>query len=518
MSGPVAPDTGVLRGKEILSALRRNSEETPDDTAVVSTLGGRTTWSELYACALEISTLLDNIDGDGPVMLVGDNSPGYVAGFYGALLAGRVVVPAQTVTPSRELRRMAETVGSSAEIRVVPIGRSGDGAATCHSTVHLTAGAEIDGVTVDHDVPQRVATDLPPRAVLVGFTSGSTGEPKAVVHAEESLLLGARTYCRDVLASHSAPVSATLPLSHAGAISVTLLACLLARSTLVVFGSFTPVGFATAVRLVRGQVVMLVPPMVNLLKRNEFESLLPGEVAAVVLSGAPVDVETSRVARELTQAPVRVGMGMSECPGCFLLTPTDWPIERFDSVLGATSDGFETRVLYDHELAAERGADRIGELQVRASQPALGYLHAGGELLLIGDGDGWIATGDLVTELEDGCYALKGRRKEMYIHGGYNVYPAEVEAAIRAFPGVDEVVVHGVPDPLMGESGFAWIAAPAGSIDVEELRGHLAAELARYKMPQTLVVVDALPRNRVGKLDKPALARQAAERSSEAAL
>ena len=118
--------------------------------------------------------------------------------------------------------------------------------------------------------------------------------------------------------------------------------------------------------------------------------------------------------------------------------------------------------------------------------------------------DGWLRTGDLATVDGQGLYRLAGRTAEMYIRGGYNVYPIEVEAVLQAHPEVVEAVVVGLPDPVMGETGLA-VAVPrdrANPPTLEDLRSFCSASLARYKLPEALELVDALPRNPSGKIDR----------------
>ena len=118
--------------------------------------------------------------------------------------------------------------------------------------------------------------------------------------------------------------------------------------------------------------------------------------------------------------------------------------------------------------------------------------------------DGWLRTGDLATVDERGLYRLAGRAVEMYVRGGYNVYPMEVEGILESHPKIAEAVVLPRPDPVMGEIGLA-VVVPADRADpptLEELRAFASASLARHKLPESLELVDALPRNPSGKTDR----------------
>ena len=141
-----------------------------------------------------------------------------------------------------------------------------------------------------------------------------------------------------------------------------------------------------------------------------------------------------------------------------------------------------------------------------------GYWHAPERTAEVLGADGWLTTGDLGF-LDDREYlTLVGRRSEMYIRGGYNVYPAEVERVLSTHAAVAQVAVLGVPDPVLGEIGVAFVvvAAPHATPALADLRTFCRAALADYKSPDRLVVVDTLPVTSVGKVDKLALAEDAA--------
>jgi acyl-CoA synthetase (AMP-forming)/AMP-acid ligase II len=140
-----------------------------------------------------------------------------------------------------------------------------------------------------------------------------------------------------------------------------------------------------------------------------------------------------------------------------------------------------------------------------------GYWHDGARTAEVLDADRWLTTGDLGYLDARRYLTLVGRRSEMYIRGGYNVYPAEVERVLSEHPAVAQVAVLGVPDPVLGEIGFAFVVAARGeSPELGDLRTFCRAALADYKAPDRLVVVDALPLTSVGKVDKRSLAEDAA--------
>jgi fatty-acyl-CoA synthase len=157
---------------------------------------------------------------------------------------------------------------------------------------------------------------------------------------------------------------------------------------------------------------------------------------------------------------------------------------------------------------SECDAGEEGELLIRGPHIVAGYWNNPGataETIR----DGWLHTGDMARRDEDGCYSILGRSKEMFISGGENVYPAEIESVLSAHPEVMEAAVVGVPHATWGEVGRAFVVVTE-AYDEEDLRVFLAERLARYKLPREIIVLDALPLTAIGKLDKKLLASEEA--------
>ncbi|WP_114905354.1 class I adenylate-forming enzyme family protein [Ornithinimicrobium murale] len=498
---------------EIVQLLLRRATENPLGSAVLSQ-AGRLTWGELHQRAEQVSKAIDVAAArSGPVLLVGSNSVGYLVAFYGIRMSGRLVVPAAAATPTAQLNRMADFVGVDLAVVVLDEDGAMQRASECETVVaavlHLTREGQVAHVCRAGS-QTRTQVPVPAQAALVGFTSGSTGQPKAVVHAEASLMHGARCYYRDVMHGRPDPIMATLPLSHAGAVTVTMLTALVAGSPLVALDRFSAESFEASAALAPAQVVMLVPTMVELIDRANLRLQSESRPRVVVISGAPIHAGVVERAHEVTGAEVRAGLGMSECPGTVLLSPEGMDLPSLTQILGAASKGYAatTRPL------SSKDRDSPLELLVQADVPALGYLLENGEMSSIGDNEGWISSGDLVYPTRDGVYRLRGRIKDVYIRGGFNVFPAEVEAVLLRYPGVTQGVVVGVPDPVLGERGHAWLRAddPA-TFDVESLRRFLTEQLPMYKNPDEISVVKELPTNSTGKIDRRVLAEAAVSRA-----
>jgi fatty-acyl-CoA synthase len=165
----------------------------------------------------------------------------------------------------------------------------------------------------------------------------------------------------------------------------------------------------------------------------------------------------------------------------------------------------ETRLLAEGGREAEVGEP--GELLLRGPQTFAGYWRDPAHTTEVVDGDGWLHTGDLAARDADGAYRICGRRKEMYISGGENVFPGEVEAALADCAGVMQAVVVGVPDAKWGEVGRAFVVArPGHALSEGELLAQARLRLAGYKVPKRVVLLDALPLLGSGKPDRRVLA------------
>jgi acyl-CoA synthetase (AMP-forming)/AMP-acid ligase II len=232
----------------------------------------------------------------------------------------------------------------------------------------------------------------------------------------------------------------------------------------------------------------------------------------------------SRVPPELVRA-MRERLG---CPVVVRYTSTESSLgtgtrpEDSDEVVATTVGrpvpGVELEVVDDDGAPVTPGA--VGRVRLRSAAVLRGYVgeRPSGELLdaaataSVLDAGGWVTTGDLGAVGDDGNLRLAGRVSEMYIRGGYNVYPAEVEAVLGEVPGVAQVAVVGAPDAVLGEIGAAFVVPAAGSApSLDELTSACRCQLADYKAPDRLYLVGELPLTPMAKVDKRALAARAAE-------
>jgi len=264
----------------------------------------------------------------------------------------------------------------------------------------------------------------------------------------------------------------------------------------------------------RCTVVLGVPTIWTMLaEAPEFESVDLAHVRWFISGGAPLP--TSLIERYRSRGVIlRQGYGLTEVGvNCFAMTDADaW--ERPGSI-GKPLMFTEARLV--DEDGAEVPVGEVGELLLRGPHVSAGYWRNPEATAAALDTEGWFHTGDLARRDEDGFFFIAGRRKEMFISGGVNIYPAEVESALLEHPAVSDAAVVGVPDPKWGEAGVAFVVPGEGAgPSPGELAGFLEERLARYKVPKRFVFVDELPRTAYGKVRRAALAAMVADEKGDA--
>ncbi|MET9267413.1 AMP-binding protein [Amycolatopsis sp. NPDC004079] len=352
-----------------------------------------------------------------------------------------------------------------------------------------------------------VADDEQAVALLI-YTSGTTGQPKGVVldHANvramtemivDALELGA--------ADHSLLI---LPLFHVNGIVVSVLAPLLAGGRSTITARFRADDFFDTIERVRPTYFSAVPAIYARLAGLP-DTVRPdtSSLRLVVCGAAPMPAELIQRVEERFGVVVVEGYGLSEGSCASTLNPLAGP--RKPGTVGRPLPGQEVALMDPRG----RLTDGPGEVVVRGPNVMRGYLNRP-EATAATIVDGWLHTGDVGRFDEDGYLVLVDRIKDMIIRGGENLYPKEIENALHAHPAVLEAAVVGAPHPVLGELPVATVTLyPAAVVSEAELLEHCRARLTRVKVPVRIDIVPALPRNPVGKIDKPALRRELAAAS-----
>ena len=376
--------------------------------------------------------------------------------------------------------------------------------------------------------PDRRPELHPSDPVAVVWTSGTTGLPKGAVFDHDNLrAVAAGT---DVLSEPGDRRLSPLPFAHVGSMTRVWDEAANGITTMI---TPTPWRAADAVAVMAAERITVaqgVPTQWALvLARPELTAV---DVSALRIAGTGA----SRVPPELV-ASLRTVLGV---PVCVRYTSTEaslgtgtFPGDPDDAVavtVGRPVPGVSLQVADEHGAPVATGD--VGRVRLRSAAVMRGYwggpLTGPGAAGLVVDrpatdavlaADGWLTTGDFGYLDDDGRLHLVGRANELYIRGGYNVYPAEVEGALGDFPGIDQIAVVGLPDPVLGEVGVAFVVpAPGVEPDADGLlaglREAVRATLADYKAPDRVVVLDRLPLTSMMKVDKRALADQAAQETN----
>ncbi|GAB6064472.1 o-succinylbenzoate--CoA ligase [Deferrisoma palaeochoriense] len=341
---------------------------------------------------------------------------------------------------------------------------------------------------------------------ILMYTSGTTGRPKGAVLSQGAsfwnalnlqLALDFTSADRNLLA---------LPMFHIGGIGLFTLPMLYVGGTVVLQRTFDA---SETLRLLREERISLffgVPAMfLFLLQHPEFDPSAFAGVRCAMSGGAPLPPSLVQQYHEAGIA-LQQGFGMSEAAPGITTLPKNLALLKAGSV-GRALFHVEVRVVDERGDEVPRG--QVGELVLRGPNLMQGYWNRP-EATRQAFSGGWFHSGDLARMDEDGDLYIVDRKKDMFISGGENVYPAEVENLIYELPQVSEAAVVGVPDDTWGEVGCAVVAVKHGhTLTVQQVLEHLRPRLAKYKVPKRVVFVDALPRNAAGKVLKNVLREQA---------
>jgi acyl-CoA synthetase (AMP-forming)/AMP-acid ligase II len=340
--------------------------------------------------------------------------------------------------------------------------------------------------------------DDPERPVAIVFTSGTTGTPKGAVFANRQLAFITQVDTNGNWGGGGTTFAAT-SFAHLGPMTK-LPGSLMRGGTTHVLERWRA---ADALRLIAEHGISSIggiPTQVALmLQEPGFDEYDLSSVKAIVLGGGPATPALIREARERFGAALSIRYSCTEA-GIGIGTAFDGPLEDAEVSVGRPHAGV------DLELRDLDGD--VGEVCLRSPAVMAGYWRAPDLTAATVTPDGFVRTGDLGWIDDAGRLRLVGRSKEMYVRGGYNVYPMEVEGVLAAHPGIAEVAVAPRSDDVMGEVGVAVVVPREGADapSVEDLRAFAEDRLARYKLPEAVMVVDALPLTAMEKLDRRALA------------
>jgi fatty-acyl-CoA synthase len=489
---------------DIPDLLTRRAERSPGTAALEEIAGGRClTYAELENRAARAASLLrERGVGEGDrVALLCRNRIAFFELLFACAKAGAILVPLNWRMPPAELDGLIADCAPKLLLFGAEDSAAARALADCPAAIGLDEGYD---ELVEAAAPLASPARWPADGIwYLLYTSGTTGRPKGVIH---TFRMAVANYVNIGSAIDLASTDTTanfLPLFHTAGINLHSLPTLIQGGRVVILGGFDAEQMVRLFEARRLDTFFAVPTIYQaLLDHPRFAAAPLDQVRHWGCGGAPLpDILVERC-RALG---IRIcnGMGMTETgPTAFLAAPADaW--ERIGSV-------GKPQLLVSVRIAGPDGADvaegEVGDLLFAGPAVTPGYWNDAEATRAAFTPDGWLRSGDLARRDADGFYWVAGRRKEMFISGGENVYPAEVEAALSQCKGVAECSVLGIPHPRWGETGLAAVTLRRGTKQTaENLRDELKAMLAGYKVPSEFMFLKALPKTGAGKIDKPAI-------------
>jgi long-chain acyl-CoA synthetase len=455
-------------------------------------------YAGLLEAAGRMGTLLRamGVEPGDRVALQLPNVPAYPVAFYGALLAGAVVVPMNPLLKGREVEFYLSDSGA----KVVVAGTQMADAAR-EGAERAGIEALVVGPSGPDELPEERA-DLVERAdsdaAVILYTSGTTGNPKGAELTHANLNSNARLTAETLIeVGPEDMIMGCLPLFHVFGLTCGLNSAVLAGACLTLIPRFDG---AKALEVIgRDHVTIFegVPTMYSgMLHAPDRENADLSTLRACISGGSAMPVEVMKAFEKEFDCIILEGYGLSETSpvACF-----NHPnMQRKPGTIGIPVRGMEMRLVNDDGADVAEG--EVGEIAIRGEGVMKGYWGRA-EATAEAIPDGWFRSGDLATRDEDGYYTIVDRKKELIIRGGYNVYPREIEEALYEHPEVVEAAVIGIKHAELGEEiGAAVVLKPDASTDPDELREHVKARVAAYKYPRHVWLVDALPKGPTGKI------------------
>ncbi|MEU7501777.1 long-chain fatty acid--CoA ligase [Streptomyces griseofuscus] len=485
-----------MRNEGIGSWPARRARKTPDQSAFF--FEGR---SVGYAEFAERSTRLAHalrsagIGRDDRVAYIGPNHPALLETLFAAGMLGAIFIPLNTRLAGPEIAYQLQDCRATVLICDPGCAELVDGTALLTIEVGADYESRLEAAATEPIDEPVTAADV----CMLMYTSGTTGRPKGAMLTHGNITWNAVNVLvdNDITSAERGLISA--PLFHTASLNLLALPVFLKGGTCHILEGFDPAKVLAYIERHRITFTFGVPTMYDLMARQ------PGWAEADLSSlrlltcgGAPVPTSLISLYQQRGLEFLQ-GYGMTEVGPAALCVAGEYSVTKAGSA-GVPVFFGDVRVAGQDGADVEAGA--IGEVLISGPQVSPGYwgLSEASAAAFTGD---WFRSGDAAWMDADGYVTIADRIKDMYISGGENVYPAEVEDALIRLPGVAECAVVGVPDEKWGEAGRAVVVPDAGvAPDPDQLLARLRDVLAHYKVPKSLVLVDELPRNASGKLLK----------------
>ncbi len=360
-------------------------------------------------------------------------------------------------------------------------------------------------LTLINDVKEKITIN---DHLLMLFTSGTVGKPKGVMITNKSILASGQAQVNHFKVTKNDSSVGTLPFNHVGGITCTITVALLSASKVYLVPSFHPKTVIEIINTKKPTILGGVPTMYNMIFSNvEPEKIDTSSIRLAIVGGSNVEESIySLIGKNLSQANIVNLFGLSETSGACILSHLTDDLSLVRQSIGVAIGDFKVKVVNSEGDEVIDGEP--GELIVKGDCLADGYYNNKKETLYSFK-NGWLYTGDIVSKNTEDYIFYIARKKELYISGGFNIAPTEIENLLTAHEKVQLAAGIGVPDELMGEAGVYYIVLTQQEKNIsEELQRYCQKNLADYKIPKEFIFVDTLPMTPAGKVQKGILKEQ----------
>jgi fatty-acyl-CoA synthase len=495
--------------------LKRWNLYSPKSVAIQDADSGKSfTYQQLFETSNRLAHYLKNhyqIEKGDRVAVLSMNELEYVALFFATQRLQAILVPINFRLTAREVAHILSDSEAKLLIHqrqfagVVEQIQKSEPKAMPKALMYFDGADSLTSVCESKTLPSDlhpmdgVTTETP---CMILYTSGTTGAPKGAVITQGMIFWNSvNTTLRLNLSQTDATLS-FLPFFHTGGWNVLTTPFLHRGARVILLKKFDPDRILKLCETEKVSILFGVPTMLDMMKHSPlFKQVDLKSVRYAIVGGEPMPMDLIRTWQD-RGIPVRQGFGLTEFgPNVFSLNE-EHSTQKIGSI-GFPNFYIDAKIV--DENGKDLGAEEIGELVLRGPMCTPGYWK-NPEATAQTIRDGWLHTGDLVRRDAEGFYYVVGRKKDMYISGGENVYPAEIEQFLRTHPAVREVAVIGVKDEKWGEVGKAFIVTHSSQpIETTELTSYCQSSLAKYKIPKHFAFLSELPKGDSGKILKRAL-------------
>ncbi len=487
----------------LFEPLFANADREPGALAVIDD-HGRYTYAQLAAMAAGLGMYLSAQTNQPRVGLLLPSGAGFVASFYGTLLAGKTAVPINFLLGDREVAHIIKDSGIDVVVSIPQLaGRLKD---LPLKVVDLSQFPKTPPAAITPRFPSPSSEDV---AVLL-YTSGSTGLPKGVMLTYGNLQSNVDAAIRHANLQRRHAFIGIIPLFHSFGITAMMLAPVQLGATMVYLARFSPVATINAIREHADSLIFGTPSMFGAIARlkdagpKDFESIY-----AMITGAEPLPAALREAFQKRFGVPLYEGYGMTETSPVISLNV---PESIRPGSVGKPISGARIRIADENGQPLPAG--QVGEIWVKGPMVMKGYHNLPDETLATLTADGFLKTGDLGQFDDDGFLYVTGRKKEMISVAGEKAYPREIEDVLLRHPAVAEAAVMGKKDPSRGEVIAAFVSARDGqTVQADQLRDFCRDQgLAQWKCPREVIVLPELPKSPTGKIVKRVLAESLKEK------